>query len=164
MGESSGGGIAAAVAMLVEERGGPALLAQIVDAPTVDDRLATASMIQFTDIPGWRAKDAPYSWGYYLTGTASPGDDQVSHTAVPARATLEDLSGLPPAYVVAYEVDLTRDEAIDYARHLMEAGVHTDLRVYEGASHLSHLFPGTAIGRRMLDDRLSAITGLLNIE
>jgi acetyl esterase len=163
MGESSGGGIAAAAAILAKERGGPAIAAQILDAPTVDDRFTTPSMHQFTDTPGWRSVDAPHSWGYYLTGTAKPGDDNVPLTAAPARATPEDLVGLPPAYVVAYGIDPTRDECINYARLLIEAGVPTDVRVHAGAFHLAHLFPGTTIGRRMLDDRLEAIGRLLSV-
>ncbi|PZG17034.1 alpha/beta hydrolase [Nonomuraea aridisoli] len=161
LGESAGGGLAAALAMLARDRGGPRLIAQFLDAPTVDDRLGTPSMRDLTDTPGWQAANSPHSWRHYLRGTAEPGGPDVPVHAAPARARVADLAGLPPAWTVAYQIDPTRDEGIDYARLLMRAGVPTELHHYSGAFHVAHIIPGTAVGERMIADRIEAVGRLL---
>ena len=75
---------------------------------------------------------------------------------------MADLAGLPPAWVTAYQVDPTRDEGLDYARLLMRAGVPTEVHHYSGAFHLAHYVPATAIGGRMIDDRIAALRRLLH--
>lgn len=158
LGESAGGGLAAALSMLARDRGGPALIAQFLDAPTVDDRLHTPSMTTLSDAPVWQSRNSPHSWRYYLRGTAEPGSTDVPIHAAPARATVADLSGLPPAFVTAYQIDPTRDESLDYARLLVEAGVPTDIRHYSKAFHVAHaIVPGSTIGARMIADRVEAI-------
>lgn len=90
-GMSAGGGLAAALTLLVRDRGGPALCFQLLDAPEVDGRLDTPSMHTFTDTTLWSRPDAELSWRHYLSAT----DPDVY--AAPARAT--DLTDLPPAYI-----------------------------------------------------------------
>jgi acetyl esterase/lipase len=163
LGESAGGGLAAALALLTRDRGGPPLAAQFLDAPTIDDRLDTPSMTMLSDTPAWQSVNSPHSWRYYLRGVAEPGGVDVPIHAAPARATVEDLKGLPPAYVAAYQVDPTRDEGLDYARRLIQAGVPTDVRHYAGAFHMAHFIPGTTIGARMIADRMEAIRRMLHV-
>jgi acetyl esterase len=152
-GLSAGGGLAAAVALLSRDRGGPALCFQLLDIPEVDDRLATPSMKQFTDTPLWNHPNAILSWEAYL-GPDHHGE--TSPYAAPARAT--DLSGLPPAYIVTCEFDPLRDEGIEYAQRLMQAGVATELHHYPGTFHgASGAGAGTAIATRMASDRLAAL-------
>src|SRR5262245_841981 len=67
-GMSAGGGLAAALTLLVRDRGGPPLCFQLLDAPEVDDRLDTTSMRAFADTPLWNHADAVLSWRYYLRG------------------------------------------------------------------------------------------------
>lgn len=105
LGESSGGALAAALSLLTRDRHGPRLIAQFLDAPTIDDRLGTPSMTTLSDTPAWQSVNSPYSWRYCLRGTAEPGDEGVPLYAAPARATAEDMAGLPPAFVAAYQVD-----------------------------------------------------------
>ncbi len=162
LGESSGGGLAAALALLARDRGGPRMTAQFLDAPTVDDRLNTSSMAALPDTPTWQAVNSPRSWRYYLLGTAEQGSAGVPIHAAPARATVEDLAGLPPAYVTAYQIDPTRDEGLDYARLLIRAGVPTEVHHYSGAFHIAHVIPGTAIGARMTADRVDAVQRMLH--
>jgi acetyl esterase len=162
LGESAGGGLAAALALVAKDRGGPALIAQLLDAPTVDDRLETHSMRNLPDTPFWQASNSPYSWKYYLGDIAQPGSPDVPLYAAPARAELKDLAGLPPAWVAAYQVDPTRDEGLNYAHLLIQAGVPTDLHHYSGAFHMAHVIPGTAIGTRMIAERVTAIQRLLH--
>jgi acetyl esterase/lipase len=162
LGESAGGGLAASLALVARDRGGPSLIAQFLDAPTVDDRLATHSIRTLVDVPVWQPRNSPYSWGHYLRGTANPGQADVPLYAAPGRATIDDVADLPPAFVTSYQVDPTRDEGLHYALTLIQAGVPTDLHHYAGALHLAHsVFPGTTIGARMITDRLEAIQRLL---
>ena len=116
-------------------------------------------MRTMTDAPVWQPRNSRFTWRHYLGDLADDPDLPIS--AVPGRARAEDLTGLPPAYVSCYQVDPNRDEALDYARRLTEAGVPTEVHQYSGAFHLAHAFPGTAIGARMLADRHAAIRRLL---
>jgi acetyl esterase len=161
LGESSGGGLAAALALLSRDRGGPRLAAQFLDAPTVDDRLDTPSMRTISDAITWQAVNSPVLWRYYLANTAKPGSGEVPLYAAPAHAEVTDLAGLPPAWVAVYEIDPTRDEGLSYARQLIQAGVPTELHHYSGACHIAHILPGTAIGARITSDRLDAIRRIL---
>lgn len=163
LGESAGGGLAAALAMLARDRQGPGLIAQFLDAPTVDDRLETPSMTTLSDTPTWQSVNSPYSWGYYLRGTARPGSADVPLYAAPARATVAELTGLPPAFITAYQIDPTRDEGLDYARLLIQAGVPTEVHHYSGAFHVAHVIPGTAIAARMIADRIDAVRRMLHV-
>jgi acetyl esterase len=162
LGESAGGGLAAALTLLARDREGPHLRAQFLDAPTVDDRLNTPSMTTLVDTPIWQSVNSAHSWRYYLRGTAEPGSPEVPLYAAPARATVADLVGLPPTFVAAYQVDPTRDEGLDYARLLIQAGVPTDVRHYAQAFHMAHIIPGTTIGIRIIADRIDAIRRMLD--
>lgn len=164
LGESAGGGLAAALTLVARDRGGPRLAAQFLDAPTIDDCLGSVSMTTLSDTPAWQSVNSPYSWRYYLQGIAEPGSIDVPIYAAPARATVQDLFGLPPAYVTAYQIDPTRDEGLDYAYRLIHAGVPTEVHHYPGAFHMAHaVAPGTAIGARMIANRIEAIRRMLHV-
>jgi acetyl esterase/lipase len=152
-GESAGGGLAAAVALLARDRGGPALCFQYLGIPELDDRLDTPSMRAYTDTPVWNRPNAVYSWTSYLG--AEPGGDGVSPYAAPSRAG--DLTGLPPAFVTTCQFDPLRDEGIDYARRLAHAGVQAELRHYPGTFHGSGLVETAEVSRRMFADELDAL-------
>ena len=152
-GVSAGGCLATAVALMARDRGGPALCFQVLDIPVVDDRLQTPSMLAYTDTPCWDYPSAVLSWQAYL-GPDHHGD--LAPYAAPARA--DDLSGLPAAYVVTCEFDPLRDEGIEYAQRLIQAGVATELHHYPGTFHGSCAAgAGTAISDRMVDDRTAAL-------
>ncbi|WP_033294005.1 alpha/beta hydrolase [Amycolatopsis jejuensis] len=153
-GESAGGGLAAACALLARDRGGPALCFQYLEYPEIDDRLATASMLAYEDTPLWNKPAAEISWDYYL-GAGKRGTADVSPYAAPARA--EDLSGLPPAFVSACQFDPLRDEDIAYAQRLAQANVPTELVLYPGTVHGSKLVREAAISRRMNADVIAAL-------
>ncbi|MGW6710801.1 alpha/beta hydrolase fold domain-containing protein, partial [Streptomyces sp. NPDC054956] len=79
----------------------------------------------------------------------------VSEYAAPARAA--DLRGLPPAYVSVYEFDPARDEGIDYAQRLVQAGVGAELHHYPGTFHGCASLPGTEVSSRMREGRAYAL-------
>ncbi|MET0136028.1 MAG: alpha/beta hydrolase [Kibdelosporangium sp.] len=150
-GESAGGGLAAGVALMARDRGGPALCFQYLGVPEIDDRLTTDSMTAYVDTPIWSRPKAELSWASYL-GSVVPGSADVSPYAAPARAA--DLSGLPPTVVTACQFDPLRDEDIEYARRLLHAGVPTELRAYAGTFHGSASIAEAAVTKRMKADLL----------
>ncbi len=128
-GGSAGGNLSAAVALMARDRGGPEVAFQMLIYPAVDDRCDAPSMIAGADLYIWTYQNTLDCWNHYI------GEDRtdVSPYAAPARA--DDLSGLPPAYVMTCEHDPLRDEAILYAMRLMEAGVPVELHNYPGTVH-----------------------------
>jgi acetyl esterase len=155
MGQSAGGGLAAGLALLARDSGGPALCYQVLGIPELDDRLETASMHQFTDTPLWNRPNAEMSWRYYLGGSEGPVPDEVSPYAAPSRA--EDLTGLPPAYVSTMEFDPLRDEGILYAMGLLEAGVSVELHQFPGTFHGSALVAQAEVSKRSGAELLAAL-------
>ena len=146
MGVSAGGGLAAALALLVRDRGEVPLAFQLLDSPMLDDRQRTPSS-RGDDLAVWSRGSNTFGWKSYLGDLY--GRDDVPATAAPARA--EDLSGLPPALVSVGAVDGFRDEDIDYALRLNQAGVPTELHVYPGACHgFTMLTPDAAVTKQCL--------------
>jgi acetyl esterase/lipase len=116
----------------------------------LDDRIETPSMRGSDDMVMLDRTAMAQAWGHYLGGR--PGDAY----AAPARA--EDLANLPPAYVLAAEHDPLRDEDVDYARRLSDAGVPSELHVFPGAFHGFDLVGlGTEVGRRAVAEQCAAL-------
>ena len=155
-GQSAGGGLAAACALMARDRNGPRLCFQLLEIPELDDRLETDSMQQFSDTPLWNRPNAEWSWRHYL-GPEHKGP--VSSYAAPARET--DLRDLPPAYVSTMEFDPLRDEGILYALSLMRDGVRTELHAYPGTFHGSSLAPSAESSVRIARDALESLRGAL---
>lgn len=153
-GQSAGGGLAAATALVARDRGGPALAFQSLGIPELDDRLETPSMVAFTDTPMWSRVQAVKSWEYYLAGQPADG------YAAPARN--EDLSGLPPAYVATCEYDPLRDEGLIYATRMLQAGVSVDLHHFPGTFHGAALVQDADVVKRMLEENLDALRRALH--
>lgn len=136
-GDSSGGNLAAAVALLARQRRSPALVHQLLVYPNTDYRADTASMREMTDPLFFNPKSVAWYWGMYLA-SAEDGEDPL---ASPLRA--DDLSGLPPATVITAEYDPLRDEGERYAQRLAEAGVATQMIRYDGMMHGFFTMVGT---------------------
>ncbi|MFH9674968.1 alpha/beta hydrolase [Streptomyces sp. NPDC017405] len=151
LGVSSGGALAAGVALLARDLGGPAVCFQHLSTPVLDDRADTPSMLEFEDTPVWNAALARQSWRYYLGDAPGP----VSAYAAPARA--EDLSGLPPAYIATAEFDPLRDEGILYGLRLLQAGVPVELHSYPEAFHGFGQAISADVGRRSGQESLDAL-------
>ncbi|GAB2632747.1 alpha/beta hydrolase [Streptomyces capparidis] len=159
-GDSAGAGLAAALALLARDRGGPALCFQHLHSPALDDRLTTPSAVRFTDTPVWNRRNAALSWEYYL-GPGVPGSAGVPVYAAPGRAGAAGLAGLPPAYVAVMEFDPLRDEGVDYARALAAAGVPTELHVFPGTCHGAVMVPHAAVVRRITAEAVAVLRGAL---
>ena len=163
IGASAGGGLAAGLALLCKERGGPALCFQFLAIPELDDRLQTASMQAFDDTPMWNLPNAILSWQFYLGENYTSGAAGVPITAAPARASVDQLKGLPPACVTTMEFDPLRDEGLDYAQKLLQAGVSVELHSYPGTFHGSSLVAGAAVSRREQADTRAVLRRALQL-
>ena len=154
MGESAGGGLAAALALLVRDRGELSLMFQHLIYPMIDDRTGiTSEPHPFTGEFVWTPEHSRFGWGALL-GTA-PGGPGVSPYAAAARAT--DLAFLPPAFIAVGALDLFLDEDLDYARRLARAGVPVELHVYPGAFHGFHMAPDAKVTKAANRDSKEAL-------
>lgn len=151
IGQSAGGGLAAALALLARDRQGPRPCFQFLACPELDDRLQTPSMREFVDTPMFNRPAAEASWRHYL------GADRqdVPAYAAPARAT--DLRGLPPAYVSTQEFDPLRDEGIDYVRALQAAGVSCELHSFPGTFHGSAVLATAQVSQREQAEKVAVL-------
>lgn len=144
MGESAGGGLAASLTQMARDRGGPKLAGQVLVYPMLDwrtggpdDQWANAHTGEFI----WTREKNHFGWES-LRGRYSP-DDHRKGWFSPALA--DNLAGLAPAFIATGALDLFLDEDLDYARRLIDAGVHTELHVYPGAIHAFEMVPDTRL-------------------
>jgi acetyl esterase/lipase len=152
-GQSAGGGICAAVGLMARDRGEVRLSFQMPLYACLDDRHITSSSHEITDGRTWNRELSLKAWEAYL-GNNREGD--ISPYAAPIRAT--NLAGLPPTYMMTGTLDLMRDENIEYANRLMQAGVPTELHVYPGAFHAFELMVANAsVSKRAADEYVSAL-------
>ena len=109
----------------------------------IDDRQTTSSS-RLDGLPIWSRESNEFGWRSYLG--ARYGTDDVPVYAAAARA--DDLAGLPPGLVIVGGADGFRDEDIDYALRLNQAGVPTELHVLPGAPHGVQMFMGSRVARQ----------------
>lgn len=151
-GESGGGCIAAALALLARDRGELPISAQFLQYPMLDDRTGTAAELDPLPFAGefvWTADSNRFAWGAVLGG--EPGETEVPAHAAPART--EMLADLPPACIVIGNLDLFLGENLRYARNLVKHGVSTELHIYAGAYHGFMIFcPDAKIAKRAEHD------------
>ncbi|RPI09735.1 MAG: alpha/beta hydrolase, partial [Actinobacteria bacterium] len=160
-GASAGGGLAAGTALLARDRGDVSLCFQYLAYPMIDDRDETCSTREITFPKVWNRVSNQLGWGAYLGDRA--GGNDVPIYAAPARAEVDDLRGLPPAYIDVGELDPFRDEDIAYATRLLAAGVPCELHVTPGAFHGSEMsVPNAATSRRIRGYRRDVLTRVLS--
>jgi acetyl esterase/lipase len=148
-GESAGGGHAAALAIAARDRKEIPIIFQLLIYPMLDDRTGSSRPVaphvgEFV----WTAQSNVFGWTSLLGVPA--GSPKVPAGAVPAR--VEDLSGLPPGFIVVGAIDLFVDEDIEFARRLIAAGVPAELHVVPGAYHgYDLLVPKAAVTARFTE-------------
>ena len=154
MGESAGGGLAAALALLVRDRAEYRLAFQHLVYPMLDDRTCiTANPHPFTGQFIWNASSNVFGWTSLLG--MPPGSPDVSPYAAAARA--EDLGNLPPTFIGTGALDLFLEENLEYARRLTRSGVCVELHVYPGAFHAFNIAPDAQIAANARRDSLNAL-------
>ncbi|POX52548.1 esterase [Streptomyces sp. Ru71] len=157
-GKSAGGGLAAALALLTRDRGGPTPIGQLLLCPMLDDRNDTFSSHQMAGVDTWDRTSNITAWQALLGDRY--GTDDVPPYAAPARAT--DLSGLPPAYIEVGSAETFRDEDVAYAGALWQAGGQAELHVWPGACHGFDTFaPRAALSQDARDARTRWLRRLL---
>lgn len=149
-GNSAGGGLAAALALLVRERDGPPIAWLGLIYPMLDDRTTRRSV---PASPVWSQPANLYGWRAYLGALFD--QRHIPATAAPARA--DDLAGLPPTFLAVGALDLFLAENLEFARRLAEAGVPTELHVYAGAYHGFPLVKTAAVSQRYQRDFADAL-------
>ncbi len=153
-GSSAGGALAARLAQRAAAGSAPSVIFQLLHQPVLDDR-PTPSQEEFTTTPGFDGPAVAAMWQHYV------GSEPASVEAAPGRAT--ELADVPSALITCSELDPLRDQAIDYARQLMYAGVATELHVYPGTCHgFDSLLPDWEISHRLFDLQGAALRKALH--
>ena len=130
-GDSAGGNLAAALAILAKDRGDDFFVHQSLYYPVTDAAQDTSSYREFADGPHLTAGSMAWFWDAYAAERAA----RTQATASPLRASLADLAGLPEAFVLVDECDVLRDEGEAYAAKLTEAGVRCSCVRYNSTFH-----------------------------
>ncbi|MEU1577224.1 alpha/beta hydrolase [Streptomyces collinus] len=142
VGGSAGGGLAAAVALLARDRGGPRAIGQMLMCPMLDDRNDTPSAHQMAGLGVFDRTSNETGWSALLGEARGTAD--VPPYASPARA--DDLSGLPPAFIDVGSAETFRDEDVTYASRIWQAGGTAELHVWPGGFHgFDSLVPEAAL-------------------
>lgn len=146
MGESAGGGHAAALTIAARDRGEIPILFQLLIYPMLDDRTgSTRNVPHHIGAFIWTPESNRFGWSSLLGMPA--GSETVLEGAVPGRVS--DLRGLPPTYIGVGSLDLFVDEDIAFSRRLIDAGVPTELYVAPGAYHgFFFLVPNAAVSKK----------------
>lgn len=159
-GESAGGGLAASVALMARDRGGPTLAGQVLTYPMLDHRTGGPDCRWKNPGVGefvWTPEGNRIGWSALKGGYAA--DDDRKGWFSPALA--EDLSGLPATWIGTGSLDLFFDENLDYARRLAAAKVPVELHSYAGAVHGFNLVAGAGVSQRFAAEMLGAIERMI---
>jgi acetyl esterase len=130
-GESAGGNMTAALALMAKERGDVTFVQQSMYYPVTDAAMDTASYEQFATGYYLTRKAMEWFWDAYTSDPAQ----RAEITASPNQARIEQVAGLPPTYLCVDEADVLRDEGEAYAAKLRSAGVPVTAVRYDGTIH-----------------------------
>ncbi|GAA3585539.1 alpha/beta hydrolase [Amycolatopsis ultiminotia] len=130
-GDSVGGNLTAALTLLAKRRGDVEFRQQVLFYPVTDASFDTESYEKFAEGYFLAREGMKWFWDQYTTDEAQRAES----TASPLRASLDELSGLPPALVITGEADVLRDEGEAYAAKLRQAGVPVTAVRYQGVIH-----------------------------
>jgi acetyl esterase/lipase len=153
MGESSGGCLAAAVALLARDEG-IHLDRQLLIYPMLDDRTMTAdrSIVPFLT---WTEQENITGWQAFLGDLY--GKKDIPDYASPARCI--NLTDVAAAYIEVAELDLFRDEDINFCSKLLKAGVPVEMVLYSAVPHsFDSMAPGAQISQRAFQNRCRIIS------
>lgn|GEM_PF-1837508 len=151
-GTSSGATLAAGLTLLARDRGLKGITKQILLVPPILPDVVNSSMEEFEELNGgWDAVNARLIWKYYL------GDQSADNNGYMAPGLAQDLSDLPPAYVVTAELDPLRDEGEWYASRLLKSNIKVVYKNYKGITHYFLAAAGSEFFKTFTEDLLSVI-------
>ena len=156
-GESSGGGLAAGVALMARDKGlSPPLAKQILVYPMLDDS-NIVPLEQIEPFAFWKNDDNITAWTALLgPNKAGKPEADVSPYCAPARA--KSVAGLPSTYIDVGGLDIYRDEDMEYARRLAKEYIEVEFHLYPGVPHgFEMLAPKTSIAQRAIANRFRAM-------
>ncbi|KAI5460624.1 arylesterase/monooxygenase [Mariannaea sp. PMI_226] len=159
MGESAGGCLAAALALMARDYGfQPPLAKQILIYPMLDDRTVKPDPV-LEPFANWKYDNNFNAWAAVLGGPDKVAAHHTDPYAAPARA--KSLAGLPSTYVEVGGLDIFRDEAIEYAYRIMKENINCELHVYAGVAHsFESIAPASDITKRALRNQYAAMKGI----
>lgn len=161
MGGSAGGGLAAAVALMARDRGGPRMAGQMLLCPMIDNTHTSVSSRQYDGIGTWTRAANLLGWSCLLGADRAVSEDAPAYAA-PARA--ESLADLPPAFVEVGSAELFRDEDVAYATRIWATGGQAELHVWSGGAHGFDMYmPDAEISRAAVRSRISWLRRTLGV-
>ena len=131
VGDSVGGNLTAALTLLAKERGGPSIRFQVLFYPVTDANFDTPSYEKYEQGYWLTREGMKWFWNNYTSNETNRKEPTVS----PLQASIEQLSGLPPALIINGENDVLCDEGEAYALKLLQAGVRVTAVRYHGTIH-----------------------------
>jgi len=157
-GESAGGGIAAGITLMARDRHfSPPIAKQVLVFPMLDDR-DTVIVPERAPFATWTYEDNLMGWSALLR-EGVPGAAEVSQYAAPARAT--NLAGLPPTLIDVGELDIFRDENMEYARRIAGTGTSVEFHLYPGVPHgFDVVAPNIDVAQRARMNKIRALTSV----
>lgn len=130
VGNSAGGNLATATALMAKEKGSPDIKLQVLFWLVADADFEKDSWKEFGEARFLTAPLMKWMWDLYATT-----EQRKEIYASPLQATIEQLKGLPPTLIQVAENDILRDEGEEYGRKLDEAGVLVTTIRYDGMIH-----------------------------
>lgn len=150
-GDSSGGGLTAALSLYARDKGEVAIAFQMPLYPMIDDRTKSGR-----DMLVWNGIVNQKAWRLYLGDFY--GSAEVPYYAAPARAT--DYRGLPPTATFVGELEPFHDETVQYVENLRKAGVPVEFAVFEGCYHaFDQAYPEAEVSKKALSLVMNAFSG-----
>lgn len=153
-GGSSGGGLTVSLALYSRDHNGPKISYMMALYPMIDDTNTTASSYQIdgTGAGAWDRRDNIEGWRWYLA------EHVPDIYAAPARASIEELEGLPPTYMDVGNLDVFRDEDLALASKLCTAGIPVEMhlmpRMFHGGENV---VPTAGVSQRMWSYRMDSL-------
>lgn len=126
-GISAGGGLAAAVALALRDRGAPPLAGMLLMCPMLDHRSDSGSARQMVGVGSWDATANATAWAAYLGGAEA--------TQYASAAIADNLGGLPPSFVDVGSAETFRDECVEFTSRIWADGGDAELHVWPGGAH-----------------------------
>ena len=118
--------------------------------PVIDNRMETPSMQEYKDSPLWNSRLNRKMWNIYLR-------EGKGEYAVPAE--IKDLSHFPETYIEVEEYDALKDEAINFAEKLRDAGIHVQLKHNRRCYHGFDYFKESPTVKMAKEERLRFLSG-----
>lgn len=152
LGESAGGNLAAVVALMARDAGGPEILLQALVYPVIDARMIAKSLDEYAEGFLLSKRDIAYIYRQYGIGKRVDTEDWRLSPLLAASHT-----GVAPAFLISAECDPLRDDAKAYAQRLQEEGVVANHVCYSGATHLFFTMRGVLDIAEMAQKQVASV-------